>query len=97
MYGKKSTHLHIIPAAKNPKHNKFDFFLLYGMGVDLSSRDNFANLGSFAKVQVSKALKAQLIDLYKHLQNTSDFVSCQEPGCYVCAHKNLAYLGKELE
>ena len=66
MYGKKSTHLHIIPAAKNPKHNKFDFFLLYGMGVDLSSRDNFANLGSFAKVQVSKALKAQLIDLYKH-------------------------------
>ena len=64
MYVKKKHPFLYYPAAKNPKHNKFDFFLLYGMGVDLSSRDNFANLGSFAKV--SKALKAQLIDLYKH-------------------------------
>ena len=47
-------------AAKHSKHRKFattdmrqkpvDFFLLYSAGVNFSSRNNFANLGSFAKV-----------------------------------------------
>ena len=34
------------PAAKHPKHSKFELFLLFNLGV------NFANAGSFAKVSV---------------------------------------------
>ena len=52
------------PAAKHPKHhklvvtdireNQYTFLLTpYRMGVNSSSCNNFANLGSFAKVSVS--------------------------------------------
>ena len=50
------------PVSKHPKHSKFantdirekpvDLLLLYDTGVDFSSRDDFANLGSFAKVSI---------------------------------------------
>ena len=49
-------------AAKHPKHNKFatadtrekpvDFFLLLSTGIDSISFNNFANIGSFAKVSI---------------------------------------------
>ena len=50
-------------AAKHPKRRNFaitdmrekpvDFFLLYDMGVDFISRNNFVNSDSFAKVSVA--------------------------------------------
>ena len=53
-------------AAKHPKHCKFaiiymqqkpaDYFLLYNTGVNFSSSNNFAHLGSFAKVSVQSLI-----------------------------------------
>ena len=57
----KSTHLHVIPQQSTQntilplqtcKNKPVDFFLLYNTGVDFSYRNNFANLGSLAKVSV---------------------------------------------
>ena len=56
----KSTHLQVIPqqniqnfAISDMQEKLADFFLLYDTGVEFSSRNNFANLGSFAKFFVS--------------------------------------------
>ena len=40
------------PAAKHPKRSIVGLFILYRTGVGFSSRNNFANLGSFAKVSI---------------------------------------------
>ena len=51
-----------LSCSKTPKFSKFRVtdirdkpvnFLWYPTGVDFSSRNNFANLGSFAKVSIS--------------------------------------------
>ena len=61
---KEKAPIHIAyPVAKHTKRSKFsitdrharktsELFLLYDTGVDFSSRNNFANLGLFAKVSV---------------------------------------------
>ena len=57
----KSTHLQVIPQQSDQNTVNLPLqtcdkilwtFLLYNTGVDFSSRNNFANLGSFAKVSV---------------------------------------------
>ena len=60
----KSAHLQVIPQ-QAPKTQQIchyihatktrELFLLYNTGVDFSSSNNFANLGSFAKVSVPVA------------------------------------------
>ena len=58
----KSTHLQVIPQQSTKKNQSaitdmrqkpVDFFLLYNTGVNFSSRNNFAHLGSFAKICIS--------------------------------------------
>ena len=62
IYARKKHPFASYPAAKHPKHSKFaiyrhttknsELFLLFNTGVDFSLRNNFANLGFFAKVFV---------------------------------------------
>ena len=59
-YARKKSPFTSYSAAKHPKHSKFaitdmrekpvDLFFSHDTGVDFSSRNNFANSGSFAKV-----------------------------------------------
>ena len=62
IYARKKHPFASYAAANHAKHSKFtitdirekpvDFFSLYDTGVDFISRNNFSNLGSFAKVSI---------------------------------------------
>ena len=58
------------PAAKRPKHSKLDITSkwekpLHDTGIGFSSRNSFANLGSFAKVSIP-------VHIYNSLDNIKE-------------------------